>query len=207
MLAVFAVVAVVVYWWWPGLVGAGDPATDPDVLVIANGQVLAAEQVVSRRLVEEGFTVAWGEAPLDWCGIIDAVETAAEDRTSVRRAVVLYLEGDHGAALCPTEPALVPESIVAAVAEVFETRTLIVAGFGYSNSMDRQLWENAGATVVDPTTILEINSNVGGPVDCLWWDDCLVDENGDGYVVLRDANGLTPAGQQRVARVLVAEVQ
>jgi hypothetical protein len=43
-------------------------------------------------------------------------------------------------------------------------------------------------------------------VDCLWWDDCLPDENGVGYVIVRDANGLTLAGQQRVARIIVANV-
>ena len=44
-------------------------------------------------------------------------------------------------------------------------------------------------------------------VGCLWWDDCLTDASGVGYVIVRDENGLTMAGQQRVARAIVAGVQ
>ena len=51
-------VLLVLYWWWPGLVGAGDPATRPAVLVMGNGDLKEGQTVVSRRLIEEGYTVA-----------------------------------------------------------------------------------------------------------------------------------------------------
>jgi hypothetical protein len=41
----------------------------------------------------------------------------------------------------------------------------------------------------------------------LWWDDCIPDGKGFGYVIVRNGDGLTLAGQQRVARMIVASVQ
>jgi hypothetical protein len=60
-----------------------------------------------------------------------------------------------------------------------------------------------GQVVVDPSDLL---AGVDERVDCLWWDDCVPDENGIGYVIVRDSDGLTLAGQQRVARMIVAKV-
>ena len=70
-LAVSLLVALtaILYWWWPGIVGAGDPASEPSVLVVGNGELKEAQTVVSRRLVEEGLTVAWVDAPESWCDV------------------------------------------------------------------------------------------------------------------------------------------
>jgi hypothetical protein len=64
--------------------------------------------------------------------------------------------------------------------------------------------EKLDVRIVDPSSML---ADVDEHVDCLWWDDCLPDENGIGYVIVRDSDGLTLAGQQRVARMIVANVQ
>jgi hypothetical protein len=61
--------------------------------------------------------------------------------------------------------------------------------------------------VVDPADLIGDPTAVGERVDCLWWDDCVFEGLNPGYVVLRDEDGLTEAGQQRVARLIVATVQ
>ncbi len=59
------------------------------------------------------------------------------------------------------------------------------------------------ATVADPSTLLG-GSAAPASMPCQWWDDC----RPDGTVEVRTSPGgaLTPAGSQRVARVVVGAI-
>jgi hypothetical protein len=194
-------VAALLYWWWPGIVGAGDPASEPSVLVIGNGDLKEAQTVVSRRLVEEGLTVAWVDAPESWCELV-----AVLDQTEIQPTlgIVVSLDAPISFESCDVSPELAAQKVKDSLEGLSVTHSVVVTGLTQSADPVVNALVELGQVVVDPSNLL---AGVDERVDCLWWDDCVSDENGIGFVIVRDAEGLTVAGQQRVARMIVAKVQ
>lgn len=200
VVSLFIAVVGVLYWWWPGIVGAGDPASEPSVLVIGNGDLKEAQTVVSRRLVEEGLTVAWVDAPESWCEL-----AAVLDQTEIQPTlgIVISLQAPISFQSCDESPKLAAQKVKDSLKGSRVAHSVVVTGLAQSADPVVSALIELGQVVVDPSDLL---AGVDERVDCLWWDDCVPDENGIGYVVVRDAKGLTLAGQQRVARMIVAKV-
>ena len=198
--SLFVALAAVVYWWWPGIVGAGDPASEPSVLVVGNGELKEAQTVVSRRLVEEGLTVAWVDAPESWCDLPG--ELASVD-AQPSLGIVVSLNSPISFKSCDVSPDVAAQNVVEALQRFEADHSAIVTGLSGEADPVVAVLQKLGVRVVDPSSML---AEVDEHVDCLWWDDCVPDENGIGYVIVRDSDGLTIAGQQRVARIIVANV-
>jgi hypothetical protein len=190
----------VLYWWWPGIVGSGEPTAEPSVLVVGNGDLKEAQTVVSRRLVEEGLTVAWIDAPASWCDV-----SAVLDQTEIQPTlgIVISLDAPISFESCDVSPELAAQKVKESLEGLSVTHSVVVTGLTQSADPVVNALVELGQVVVDPAPLL---AGVDERVDCLWWDDCVPDENGIGYVIVRDAEGLTVAGQQRLARMIVAKV-
>lgn len=201
IVSLFIAVAALLYWWWPGIVGAGDPASEPSVLVIGNGDLKEAQTVVSRRLVEEGLTVAWVDAPASWCDVSAVLEQTEVQPTL---GVVISLDAPISFESCDVSPELAAQKVKESIEGLSVTHSVVVTGLNEVADPVVSALVELGQVVVDPSSLL---AGVDEHVDCLWWDDCVPDENGIGYVIVRDAEGLTVPGQQRVARMIVAKVQ
>ncbi|MSV57240.1 MAG: hypothetical protein F2909_01390 [Actinobacteria bacterium] len=199
--SLFVALAAVMYWWWPGIEGSGDPIHLPAVLVIGNGDLKEAQTVVSRRLVEEGLTVAWVDAPESWCDVPS--ELASVD-AQPSLGIVISLNSPISFKSCDVSPDVAAQNVVEALQRFEADHSAIATGLSGEADPVVAVLQKLGVRVVDPSSML---ADVDEHVDCLWWDDCLPDENGVGYVIVRDANGLTLAGQQRVARMIVAGIQ
>jgi hypothetical protein len=195
--------AVSLYWWWPGIAGRGESFdSTPAVMVVGGGQLVRSEEKVLRRLREEGYSALWGGRPTDWCQARDSLTSSTIAPT---RAVVLHVPVSE---IDCADPEELVEEILRAI-EAFDARAVLVIGLEVGDREDpatRALIER-GVVVVDPVDLIGDPTAVGERVDCLWWDDCVVEGLNPGYVVLRDEDGLTEAGQQRVARLIVATVQ
>ena len=197
------VLVVALYWWWPGIMGRGENHDSaPAVVVLGGGQLGRSEEKVLRRLREEGYSATWGGSPADWCELSEMVTSMTIVPT---RAVVLY---------APSEPSdcddanVVADRVVGDV-ESMDVRAVVVVGLEVGDRDDsvvRALIDR-GVTIVDPISLIGDPNVVSERVDCLWWDDCIFEGLNPGYVIVRDENGLTAAGQQRVARLIVATVQ
>jgi hypothetical protein len=198
--ALLIVLVGVLYWWWPGIVGSGEPTSEPSVLVVGNGDLKEAQTVVSRRLVEEGLTVAWVDAPRSWCDV-----SAVLDQTEIQPTlgIVISLDAPISFESCDVSPELAAQKVKESLEGLSVTHSVVVTGLTQSADPVVNALVELGQVVVDPAPLL---AGVDERVDCLWWDDCVPDENGIGYVIVRDAEGLTVAGQQRVARMIVAKV-
>ena len=198
--ALLIVLVGVLYWWWPGIVGSGEPTAEPSVLVVGNGDLKEAQTVVSRRLVEEGLTVAWIDAPASWCDV-----SAVLDQTEIQPTlgIVISLDAPISFESCDVSPELAAQKVKESLEGLSVTHSVVVTGLTQSADPVVNALVELGQVVVDPEPLL---AGVDERVDCLWWDDCVPDENGIGYVIARDAEGLTVAGQQRVARMIVAKV-
>lgn len=194
-------VLLALYWWWPGLVGAGDPATRPAVLVMGNGDLKEAQTVISRRLIEEGYTVAWADTPTSWCEIAEAF---ADTAIRPSQAIVVYGDPTSETASCSVSPDEVALRVGEAAKELTQARLVVVTGLSEEPDLVVEAMSENGIGIVDPSDLL---GGVDERMDCLWWDDCIPDGKGFGYVIVRDSDGLTLAGQQRVARMIVASVQ
>jgi len=195
------VLAAVMYWWWPGIEGSGDLVQKPAVLVIGNGDLKNAQTVVSRRLIEEGLTVAWVDAPESWCDVPGVL-----DRTDIqpKRGIVISLDSPVSFESCDVASDVAAQNVVDALQRFDSDHSVVVTGLSVAVDPIVIALQRLDVRVVDPSSLL---ADVDEHVDCLWWDDCLPDENGVGYVIVRDANGLTLDGQQRVARMIVAGIQ
>jgi hypothetical protein len=195
--------AVALYWWWPGIAGRGESFdSTPAVMVVGGGQLARSEEKVLRRLREEGYSALWGGRPTDWCEVRDAVTST---KVAPTRAVVMHAPVSEGDC---ADPEVLADDIIGAV-DAFDARAVLVIGLEVADRDDpvaRALIER-GVAVVDPADLIGDPTAVGERVDCLWWDDCVFEGLNPGYVVLRDEDGLTEAGQQRVARLIVATVQ
>jgi len=200
VVALFVALAAVMYWWWPGIVGAGDPASVPSVLVVGNGDLKDARTVVSRRLIEEGLTVAWVDAPESWCDVPGVLESAD---VQPKLGIVISLNSPDSFESCDVASDVAAQNVIDALQRFDSDYSVVVTGLSVAVDPIVVALEKLDVRVVDPSSLL---AGVDEHVNCLWWDDCLPDENGIGYVIVRDANGLTIAGQQRVARIIVAKV-
>jgi hypothetical protein len=198
--ALLIVLVGVLYWWWPGIVGSGEPTAEPSVLVVGNGDLKEAQTVVSRRLVEEGLTVAWIDAPASWCDV-----SAVLDQTEIQPTlgIVVSLDAPISFESCDVSPELAAQKVKDSLEGLSVTHSVVVTGLVEQVDPVVIALIELGQVVVDPSDLL---AGVDERVDCLWWDDCVPDENGIGYVIVRDSDGLTLAGQQRVARMIVAKV-
>lgn len=199
--SLFVALAAVVYWWWPGIEGSGDLIHQPAVLVIGNGDLKEAQTVVSRRLIEEGLTVAWMGAPESWCDVPGVLESTDVQPTL---GIVLSLNSPVSFESCDVASDVAAKNVVDALQRFDSDHSVVVTGLSVAVDPIVIALQRLDVRVVDPSSML---ADVDEHVDCLWWDDCLPDENGVGYVIVRDANGLTLAGQQRVARMIVAGIQ
>lgn len=199
--SLFVALAAVVYWWWPGIEGSGDVDHEPAVLVIGNGDLKNAQTVVSRRLVEEGLTVAWVDAPESWCDVPGVLERADVEP---QLGIVISLNSLNSFTTCDVTPVEAAQNVVKALQRFESVHSVVVTGLSAETDPVVTALEKLDVRIVDPSSML---ADVDEHVDCLWWDDCLPDENGIGYVIVRDSDGLTLAGQQRVARMIVANVQ
>lgn len=186
--AVVVGLAFVLWWWWPSL--ARDPDRT-DVAVVGVGQVVDADEPIQRRIREQGMSVEM--IPTEPCSDISAV---ADRLDSLDPSVVV---------LSPTTATSCAgqwSDLLAAVRSVTDDATVIV--LGQTGSLDATTLadiEPLDVVVADPTRLLGDASVVR--MGCQWWDDC----EPDGQVALRDENGaLTPAGAQRIARVLVGTI-
>lgn len=199
--SLFVALTAVAYWWWPGIVGSGDLDHEPAVLVIGNGDLKDAQTVVSRRLIEEGLTVAWVDAPESWCDVPGVLESAD---VQPKLGIVISLDSPVSFESCEMDTDDVAQNIIDALQRFDADHSVVVTGLSVAVDPVVVALQKLDVRVVDPLSML---ADIDEHVDCLWWDDCLPDENGVGYVIVRDSEGLTLAGQQRVARMIVANVQ
>lgn len=190
MLGAAAVIAVL-WWWWPTL--ARDPERT-DVLVVGDGQLAQARDPIERRLRERGLSVAWRDAGGTWC---EAVEVATAARAELEPDVVVLSVRDDASAC-----AELVELHKAALGELVLVIQPGPPGEGQPVEVQQRLRAiTAGAVLADPTNLL--GTEGARRLPCQWWDDC----EPDGTVSVRDDSGsLTPAGGERVARVIAAVV-
>jgi hypothetical protein len=106
------------------------------------------------------------------------------------------------------DPAAVAADIRASIGEL-GVRALVVVGLEEGDRIDPvvEILIDSGLVEVDPSSLIGMPEEVDVRADCLWWDDCIFEGTNPGYVITRDDDGLTVAGQQRVARLIVATVQ
>jgi len=121
--------------------------------------------------------------------------------------VVIFLDPLTSASNCDLGDEFLAQRILYQLRVRFGARVLVVTGLDAQTDPVVNYLERAGATVVNPSSLLGESGLSDEHLGCLWWDDCLIDASGVGYVIVRDENGLTMAGQQRVARAIVAGVQ
>jgi len=198
-----AVLIVSLYWWWPGIMGRGENHdASPAVVVVGGGQLSRSEEKVLRRLREEGYSATWGGSPADWCELSEMITDLG---TIPTRAVVLYAPSVPSEC---DEASVVADRVIDGV-ETMDVRVLVVVGLEGGDRDDPVVLSliDRGVTIVDPTSLIGEPTVVRERVDCLWWDDCVFEGVNPGYVIVWDENGLTAAGQQRVARLIVATVQ
>lgn len=202
VVGVCALLGTVLYWWWPGITGSTNVDSEPAVLVVGNGQLSRSEEAVLRRLREEGYSAAWASTVSTWC---DVSGVLTEGNPAPTRAVVMHI--------APTteqcdDPAAVAADIRASIGEL-GVRALVVVGLEEGDRIDPvvEILIDSGLVEVDPSSLIGTPGEVDVRTDCLWWDDCIFEGTNPGYVIARDDDGLTVAGQQRVARLIVATVQ
>jgi hypothetical protein len=189
-----AIVAAVVlgWWWWPSIV---DEGPTNDVLIVADGDLIESATPVGRRIRERGFSVVEEHSLTSWCEAAAALPDLIESINPSTVIISFRTAGD-----CPN-------SVEQSIAAIGERRAVLVIQPG-AGRQEQALGAAIGSArdqnvlVADPSAFLgdvEMPSDVG----CLWWDDC----SPDGSVEIRDASGaLTPAGGERVARVIVSSL-
>jgi len=199
--AVAVAVALIVAWWLPGLRGDGASDRDPDVVLVGDGELIRGSDVVSRRLREEGFSVADPVEASDWCDIADRV-------VDIRARVAVVVHIDPVADT--TDPSCGDATWIAERILSSPGRIVVVSGIDAADDDADGVRDEVvdsliarGSTLVDVSRLL---AGVDGATSCLWWDDCVVSDEGIAYVVVRDEDGLTLAGHQRMARMIVSAV-
>jgi hypothetical protein len=178
----------VLWWWWPSLTRDPDRI---DVAVVGVGQVSEADEPIQRRIREQGMSVAM--VPAEPC---DAVDTVAEELSGLDPSVVVL--SPSSSAACAGRW----NDLLGAVRSTLGDATVIVLGqTGVLDAATRAELDPLDVVIADPTRLLGDASVLRS--GCQWWDDC----EPDGQVTLRDDTGaLTPAGAQRIARVLVGTI-
>lgn len=174
------------WWQWPTL-DHQDKRTD--VVLVTDRFLASTELPLTNRIHEDGRTLRWDTAATTWCNAADAVSAAVEQFDPA--AVVLSFgdaSGCGGSAVTDAVRAARGHSVV------------IVAqpgGSGLETVTDR-----AGAKLVDPSPFIG-DQLAATSLPCQWWETCTP----DGTVAVRTADGgLTADGEDRVARMIVAEL-
>jgi hypothetical protein len=183
-LSIGVVIAIVlVWWWWPSV---GRSADRLDVVVVGDTQVIDAREQIERRIREEGFSVeSVITEPGGFCEGLDELAGLVDDE-SPTIVVLSPTEIGTGCTLADGVEVAGDATVVALVQP------------GIQDPGVRAEAEALELTVADPTRLLGDAAAVR--LACQWWDDC----EPDGQVAVRDdAGALTPAGGERVARVLV----
>jgi hypothetical protein len=180
--------AFVLWWWWPSL--ARDPDRT-DVVVVGVEQVTEADEPIQRRIREQGMSVEM--IPVEPCADVSALA----DTLDALDPSVVVLSPSEATSCAGQWPGLLD-----AVRSSTDDATVIVLGqTGSLVPATLAAIDPLGVVVADPTRLLGDATVVRA--GCQWWDDC----EPDGQVALRDEDGmLTPAGAQRVARVLVGTI-
>jgi hypothetical protein len=178
----------VLWWWWPSLTRDPDRI---DVAVVGVGQVTEADEAIQRRIREQGMSVAM--VPDEPC---DAVDAVADELARLDPSVVVL--SPSSSAACAGRW----DDLLGAVRSTLGDATVIVLGqTGVLDAATRAELDPLDVVIADPTRLLGDASVLRS--GCQWWDDC----EPDGQISLRDDTGaLTPAGAQRVARVLVGTI-
>lgn len=188
LLAAGAAALLVVGWWaYPTLARDRDRL---DVLLVGDGQVSEAAEPLQRRVRELGMSVQLVEA--DPCTAAGQI-VAEVDRSDPSILVVSTADP----AACG--PALW-SGLRGAVGDGVRLIALLQPGRSAPDAA--AMLRSEGVEVADATRLLGAGVGDGPPptrIGCEWWDDC----EPDGQVTIRDESGaLTPAGGERLARVL-----
>lgn len=180
-MVVAVVTLLVVAWWvWPALTRDDRP----DVLVLADGMLAGGERAVELRVREDGRTVRWAPFEATWCAHPGQLADLVAGLDPAR--VVLA-------------PATIDPACLAELAVVLRGHDPVLVAQPAAAG-DPAVPAVAGLLLLDPTVL------VGLPGDdprrpCEWWEAC----DGDGRIAVREPSGeLTAAGQERVARLVVA---
>lgn len=181
-----ALAALVLAWWWPGLNGQD---SQTDVMVVASPSMTGSSDVIVRRLREEGFTTQWSPT--------DVVDCSLPVPTTTRWEILVIGLPDAGS--CEADVVL---EQLAQLSSTFPKRRIVVVVSWRDPQGTESFDETALGSEVE---LVDPRRMIGGSDDalmCLWWDDCPA----SGRVVTVSGSTLTSAGQQRLARSIVAGV-
>jgi hypothetical protein len=182
-----AVIVGLIWWWYPTVSGQ---AADTDVAIVGDSFVWSAEREITYRVHEDGFSLVWAPQGTGWCDAPTAVhDVVAADHPSIV-VISFATEGT-----CDTDPA----SLRQQVADAAGSARLVVVE---NPATTAPAPPPRHAVVVSPSRLL----GPDGTIDrsCLWWDNCRPDDRID----VRGADdSLTPAGQTRVARMIVTALR
>jgi hypothetical protein len=169
--------ALVVVWWaWPTFAGHDERL---GVLVVGDSFLEPARRSIELQAREIGQSVRWERLDETWCTDPAAFDQLVDD--------------------ADPEHVVLSSTTVERCAGVREDREAVAVVEPGSGS-DVATLERAGYDVVDPERL--VGRPGGDPrMECEWWETC----DGDGRIAVRDDSGaLTPAGNERVARMIVA---
>lgn len=189
VVAITAGLVVLGFWWWPGLVGRG---ADVDVSVHVNPDFAPGRESIERRLREQGWRVEWSEHDVDWCDVADEVEQSDSEADDI----VLWMPTG---ATCGAA-ADIASDIASDIAASAKGRTLHVVDISTGRDPVVDALVALGARVVEAGRLV---GEPGTTADCLWWEDCPA----TGRIDTWSGDQLSPAGLERVARAIVAEVR
>ena len=186
---VIAVVVLVglIWWWFPTITGE---SADTDVAVVGDSFVWSAEREITYRVHEDGFSLVWAPQATGWC---DAPNAVRDVIAAEHPSIVVVSFADEGT--CDTDPVTLRAQVADAAGSV---RLIVVA----NPATEATAPVPRHAVVVSPSRLL----GPAGTIDrsCLWWDNC----RPDGRIDVRRADDtLTPAGQTRVARMIVTALR
>ncbi len=186
VVVVLALVAGVLWWQWPTIAGY-DKRTD--VVMLTDSFLTSTERPVTYRIHEDGRSVRWDAGATSWCGAADAVRRVEAELNPA--AIVLSFADATG---CDAS------ALTGAVQAARGHSVLIVTQPGRSGIETSA--NHTGATLIDPARFIG-DQLAATSMPCQWWESCTA----DGTIVVRTADGsLTPAGGDRVARIIVSEL-
>ncbi len=184
------VLVVVMWWWFPTITRE---SADTDVAVVGDSFLPSAEREITYRVHEDGLSLVWAPQDTGWCDAPNAVrEVVAAEHPSF----IVVSFADEGN--CDTDPV----TLRAQVADAAGSARLIVVANPATEVIE------ATAPVPRHAVVVSVSRLLGpdGTIDrsCLWWDTC----RPDGRIDVRQADDtLTPAGQTRVARMIVTALR
>jgi hypothetical protein len=188
------ILGFILWWWWPGLMGQGN---DHEITVVGTGEIETSRLEISRRLREEGFSLQWVTSIDTWCDFQDEIPNLISTKI----------------VFSPSELQECSRS-VQDILDDFESKgylarfVLLDLGDWSAYSTDSDIGEqikigeqmlNGGARRVATERLIGIPDQ---DWPCVWWEDC----DSSGRTVARTNQGLTPDGQDRLARLITAAV-